>query len=88
MARRMILMLVVLAAFIASIGFVKYKQIQAANARGSTFQPPAEAVTTIVAHQESWVPTLNAIGTVASVQGVIVSADLPGIVKTISFSSG
>jgi len=45
-------------------------------------------VTTIVAAQEEWPATLNAIGTVAAVQGVTVSADLPGIVDRITFESG
>ena len=56
---------------------MKFKQIQAAIAQGAAFQPPPEAVTTIVAQQETWPATLNAIGTVAAVQGVTVSADLP-----------
>jgi len=47
-----------------------------------------KAVTTIVAQQENWAAALNAIGTVAAVQGVTVSADLPGIVDHIAFESG
>jgi membrane fusion protein (multidrug efflux system) len=45
-------------------------------------------VTTIVAQQETWPSTLNAIGTTAAVQGVTVSADLPGTVERIAFDSG
>src|SRR4029450_467413 len=52
------------------------------------FQPPPEAVTTIVAQQEEWPTSLTAIGTVAAVQGVTVSADLPGTVERILFESG
>jgi len=88
MAKRMILMLVVVAALITALGFAKYQQIQAAVAQGASFQPPPEAVTTIQAQQEQWPATLNAIGTVAAVQGVMVSADLPGIVNRITFESG
>ena len=51
-------------------------------------QPPPDAVTTIVAQQETWPATLNAIGTMAAVQGVTVSADLPGTVERIAFDSG
>src|SRR5207302_8538281 len=47
-----------------------------------------EAVTTIVAQQEDWAATLSAIGTIAAVQGVTVSADLPGTVDRIGFESG
>jgi membrane fusion protein (multidrug efflux system) len=45
-------------------------------------------VTTTVATREAWPSTLGAIGTVAAVQGVIVSADLPGTVERIAFESG
>src|SRR5207302_5449675 len=47
-----------------------------------------EAVTTIVAQQEDWAATLSAIGSVAAVQGVTVSADLPGTVDRIGFEAG
>jgi membrane fusion protein (multidrug efflux system) len=88
MAKRMILMLTVVAVVLAALGFVKFKQIQTAIAEGAAFQPPPEAVTTIVAKQEQWPTTLTAIGTMAAVQGVTVSADLPGIVDRITFESG
>jgi membrane fusion protein, multidrug efflux system len=88
MLKRMILMLVVAALFIAGLGFVKFKQIQTAMAQNANFQPPPEAVTTIVAEQGEWPATLNVIGTTAAVQGVTVAADLPGIVERIGFDSG
>jgi membrane fusion protein (multidrug efflux system) len=88
MAKRMIVMLVVTGLFVAALGFVKFRQIQTAIAQGASFQPPPEAVTTIVTTQEEWPATLNAIGTVAAVQGVTVSADLPGTVERIAFDSG
>jgi membrane fusion protein (multidrug efflux system) len=84
----MIVMLVVTAAVLTGLGFVKFRQIQAAMAQSAAFQPPPEAVTTIVAEQEEWPATLSAIGTVAAVQGVTVSADLPGTVDRILFESG
>ena len=88
MAKRMVIMLLVLAAFVGTIGFVKYRKIQASTAQSSSFQPPPEAVTTIIARQEVWQGSLGAIGTVAAVNGVVVSADLPGIVQKILFASG
>jgi membrane fusion protein (multidrug efflux system) len=88
MAKRMILMVVVMIAIIAGLGFVKFKQFQAMAEQFAAMQPPPDAVTTIVAAQEEWPATLNAIGTVAAVQGVTVSADLPGIVDRITFESG
>jgi membrane fusion protein (multidrug efflux system) len=88
MAKRMIVMLSVTMLFVAALGFVKFKQIETAIAQGAAFQPPPEAVTTIVASQEQWPATLSAIGTVAAVHGVTVSADLPGTVDRIAFDSG
>jgi membrane fusion protein (multidrug efflux system) len=88
MAKRMIVTLAVAIAIIATLGFVKFKQIQTAIAEGAAFQPPPEAVTTIVATEEAWPTTLSAIGTMVAVQGVTVSADLPGTVERIQFNSG
>jgi membrane fusion protein, multidrug efflux system len=88
MLRRMTLMLAVVLVFIGGLGFVKFKQIEAATQTFAKFQPPPAAVTTVVAQQEQWPATLNAIGTVVAVQGVTVSADLPGIVDRIAFDSG
>jgi membrane fusion protein, multidrug efflux system len=88
MAKRMVLMLAVTAMFVAALGFVKVRQIQTAVGQAAAFQPPPEAVTTIVAAPEQWAATLNAIGTIAAVQGVTVSADLPGTVDRIGFDSG
>jgi membrane fusion protein (multidrug efflux system) len=84
----MILMLVAALFFLGAIGFVKYRQIQTAIAQGMSWQPPPEAVTTIVTEQDEWPATLGFIGSVEAVHGVTVSADLPGIVDTIAFESG
>src|SRR6185295_16196496 len=88
MAKRMLVMLTLTLLFVAGLGFVKFKQIQTAIAQGAAFQPPPEAVTTIVAAREEWSTTLSAIGSTAAVQGVGVSADLPGVVERVLFESG
>ena len=88
MAKRMILMLIAVGVVLGVLGLIKFNQIQTAIAEGSSFQPPPEAVTTVVASEERWEGTLEAIGTVTAVHGVTVSADLPGIVERIAFESG
>ena len=88
MVKRMTIMLAATMTIVAALGFVKFKQVQTAIAQGAAFQPPPEAVTTIVARQEDWASTHSAIGTVAAVRGVTVSADLPGVVERIAFESG
>jgi membrane fusion protein (multidrug efflux system) len=84
----MILMLAVTGGVIGLLGFVKFRQIQEAMGQAAAFQPPPESVTTVVAEKDTWRSTMSAIGTMAAVQGVTVSADLPGIVESIAFESG
>jgi membrane fusion protein (multidrug efflux system) len=86
MKKRMAIMLVIVFAFIAAIGGYKYLQIKAAMSQAYT--PAPEAVTTVIAKQETWDTTVQAIGSVAAVNGVTVSADLPGVVEAIFFNSG
>ncbi len=88
MAKRMVLMLVIMLALVGGLGFIKYKQVEAAIAAGASFQMPPTAVTTVVAQKETWPSTMGVIGTAAAIQGVTVSADLPGTIDTIHFESG
>jgi len=88
MKKRMFLMLLAVAVFVAAVGAIKYRQVRGAIAQASSFQPPPEAVTTTIAKQEEWSSTVSGIGTVTAVQGVTVSADLPGMVEKITFESG
>ncbi len=87
MAKRMVLMLSVMAVLLTALGFIKFKQVESA-VHAAAFQPPPEAVTSVVAQQEQWPATTNIIGTVEAVHGVTVSADLPGTVGRINFDSG
>jgi membrane fusion protein, multidrug efflux system len=88
MKKRMTLMLIVVAVFLTAIGAVKYGQIKKGMAEQANFQMPAEAVTTVLAKVQEWPATLSAIGSAAAVHGVVVSADLPGVVDKIAFESG
>jgi membrane fusion protein (multidrug efflux system) len=88
MVKRMVLMLIAVGLFVGAIAAVKTKQIKTAIKQNSSFRPPPEAVTTVVAKKEPWADDLGAIGTVVAVRGVTVSADLPGIVDKIAFESG
>lgn len=88
MAKRMILMFVVVLALLGGLGFAKYRQVEAAIAMGASFQPPPTAVTTVIAKKATWPSTLSVIGTAAAIQGVTVGADLPGTIDKIHFESG
>src|SRR2546428_8807737 len=87
MAKRMVIMLLAVAGFIGIVGFVEYRGIKASMGQGG-YPPPPEAVTTVIAREEQWQGTLGAIGTAGAVNGVMVSADLPGVVQKIGFGSG
>jgi len=88
MAKRMFIVLLLMAALVGGLGFIKYRQVETAIAAGASFQMPATSVTTVIAKRETWPSTLSVIGTAAAIQGVTVSADLPGTVDKIHFESG
>ena len=80
MNKRMIQMLAIVLVIVGLLGFVKYRQISAAMAGNKGFQMPPEAVTTVVAQAAEWSATIDAVGSVAPIQGVVLSADLADIV--------
>jgi membrane fusion protein (multidrug efflux system) len=88
MAKRMIIMLALMAALVGGLGFLKYRQVESAIAAGASFQMPPTSVTTVIAKRETWPATLSVIGTAAAIEGVTVGADLPGTVDKIHFESG
>lgn len=58
--------------------------IQAAENGG----PPPSAVTTATAEAQSWQTSLEAVGTTKPVQGVTLTAEVPGTIATLAFESG
>ena len=87
MARRLSITVAVLVVVIAALAFAKYRQIKIAM-EGGAWTPPPESVTTAMAEEIPWAGVLNAVGTVVAVNGVVLSADLPGVVNEILFESG
>ena len=77
----------IILAVLGGLKAAQFMKLGAMKAAGA-FDPPPAMVTTAVVHAASWQPTLRAIGSLEAVQGVTVSADLPGIVKEIRFESG
>src|SRR5580692_12692785 len=77
-------------AILFGFGFVKFTQIQGFSklSKSGAFEPPPTAVTTDVAKQSEWQPTLESVGTATAVNGVTISTDLAGIVRQIAFESG
>jgi membrane fusion protein (multidrug efflux system) len=75
-------------AIVFALGGIKFFQVRKAMAEYASFAPPPETVTSLIAEEEAWIPSLKAVGSTAAVQGVTVSTDEPGIVQKIDFESG
>ena len=77
-------------AVLFGFGFVKFTQIQGfiKLSKSGAFEPPPTAVTTDLAKESEWQPTLESVGSITAVNGVTVSTDLAGIVREIAFESG
>ena len=73
---------------IAGIGVWKAIQISQAIAMGKAFKMPPDAITSLTVSEETISPVLEAVGSISSPQGVMLSADLPGTLTVISFESG
>jgi membrane fusion protein, multidrug efflux system len=88
--RATLITIVLLVAIFFVLGYFKVQQFMgfAAMAKAGFFKAPPIAVTTTVASQSEWQPTLDTIGTVTAINGVTVSTDLAGIVDKIAFTSG
>ena len=88
MKKRIFFAVLGLVVLIAVLGAVKALQIRKMIARGKTFVPPAETVTTAQVKADSWETALTAVGTLNAVQGVTVAAELSGKVVKIAFEPG
>ena len=88
MLKKSLLTLVFLGLVLVPIVGVKVLQIQALIASGADFEMPPEYVTSATITEESWVQTLDAVGTITAVQGVMVSPEVAGKVSQIHFVSG
>jgi membrane fusion protein, multidrug efflux system len=88
MKKPLILAIISLVILIAFLVGVKSLQIGAMVDQGKKFVPPPETVTTAAVKAESWENAMTSVGTLNAVQGVTVSAELPGKVATIDFEAG
>ena len=73
---------------IGILGAIKGLQINRMIADGSQSAPPPETVTTAVVRSESWEVLINSVGSLEAVQGVMLTAELPGKVTRIAFEPG
>ncbi len=85
MIKRLLLVLAALAVLFGSVFGWKYWQ---SGGSGGSGGPPPAVVTTATVQSERWQPALESVGTILPTRGVIVSAEVPGIVRGIHFDSG
>ncbi|MCB1826367.1 MAG: efflux RND transporter periplasmic adaptor subunit [Candidatus Competibacteraceae bacterium] len=88
MTKKIILALLGVLLLVGALASLKFLQFQTLFAQGANFTPPPETVTTAEVTRETWRPTLSAVGSIAPVQGVMLSAEVAGTVKRIAFESG
>lgn len=88
MIKKIIFSLLGVLLLVGSLAGLKLLQFQTLFAQGANFVQPPETVTTTEVKQDTWQPTLTAVGSVTAVQGVLLSAEVAGTVKHIAFESG
>ncbi len=67
---------------------VKFDQFEMMMAAGENAVQPPEAVSVFEAQYQQWPNQYTAIGTVEADEGIMISAQVPGKVKRITFQSG
>jgi membrane fusion protein, multidrug efflux system len=88
MFKRMMVALLGLIVVLGGLAGIKSLQIKQMIANGKNFASPPEVVTTAVVQKDSWEILLTAVGSLEAVQGVEVTAELPGKVVHIAFEPG
>ena len=88
MFKQIILGIIVVVVVMASLTGIKALQIGKPIAFGKSFKQPAETVSSSVVKEENWPDTLPTVGSITAVQGVKITAEIPGTVRKIAFESG
>jgi membrane fusion protein (multidrug efflux system) len=88
---RYVLSALAIVVLVGGLAAVKFSQISSLISMGKEMQklgPPPESVGTAMAQEQTWGGSMSAVGTIASVKGVAISNEVPGIVSAIRFESG
>jgi membrane fusion protein (multidrug efflux system) len=88
MWKRILIAVVGLVVVIGALGGVKAAQIGAMIEAGENFRPPPASISTAEVLSQVWAPSLHATGTIVASQAVVVSSEVPGLVRKLSFESG
>lgn len=85
---RFVIALFGLVIIVGGLAGIKALQIRQMIANAQNFAPPPEVVTTAVVQKDSWESLLSAVGSFEAVQGVDMTAEVPGKVVRIAFEPG
>src|SRR5690554_696974 len=66
---------------------IGWQHFQANNQTEKAGMAPA-VVSTQVVREDSWRPTLPSVGSITATRGVVVSAEVAGVIREIHFDSG
>ena len=88
MVKRIFLTVLGILLLVGTLAGIKSLQIGKMVAASSQFAPPPAPVTTATVLKETWESLLTSVGSLEAVQGVIVTAELPGKVVRIAFQPG
>ena len=66
----------------------KFLQFGALSSGAASFQQPPLTVTAVSVTQQTWVEELQTVGSFEAIEGVTVTADLPGKITDIRFTPG
>lgn len=88
MIKKVIIAVVAVVLVFVALAGVKVLQIKTLIAFGKSFVPPPETVSTATAREDKWQDSLSAVGSINAVQGVTITAEIPGTIREIAFESG
>jgi membrane fusion protein (multidrug efflux system) len=88
MKRKIIAAVLLVLLVLGGLAGVKFLQIRKLMAAAQGAAQPPESVSSVVARDEKWQETLDAIGSITAVQGVNVTPEVAGTVSEIAFEAG
>ena len=88
MKRNIFIAIAIVLVCLGGLAGVKTMQIKTLIAAGKAYMPPPETVSSFVAREEQWQSTLSAVGSIAAAQGIMITPELAGNVREITFESG
>ena len=88
MIKRIVFVIVILVVLTGILAGIKSLQIKRMISMGQHVTQPPEIVTVVSVQPAVWETVLTSVGSLGSVQGVVVSAELSGRISKIPFESG